>query len=196
MSDIGSIRASDSERQAIVDALGAHFRDGRLDLNEYDLRIGQAYRATTRAELEPLLRDLPRVQPGPEQAVAKQAWRPTGPVKPIPVWLRIEWTAWLTASLICLAIWGIITVAAGSWTYPWPIWVIGPWGAVLAARTAGARFFGFTPGRRGACSRGNVHKVPASGRKRSWEIPTAYPPRGHHYAGRQHRQQGQFEPEE
>jgi hypothetical protein len=29
----------------------------------------------------------------------------------------------------------VTSLASGDWIYPWPIWVIGPWGAVLLART-------------------------------------------------------------
>lgn len=41
--------------------------------------------------------------------------------------------AWLSASLINLMIWAVISVTTLSWVYPWWIWVAGPWGAILLA---------------------------------------------------------------
>ena len=41
------LRVSDAERQAAVDVLRVAFTEGRLDLTEYDTRIGAAYGATT-----------------------------------------------------------------------------------------------------------------------------------------------------
>jgi len=54
-----SIRVGDAERQAVVAALGEHVAAGRLDLGEYDERVVAAYAARTRADLAPLLADLP-----------------------------------------------------------------------------------------------------------------------------------------
>ena len=50
---------SDAERQSAVDALRVAFSDGRLDLAEYDERIGRAYAAVTYADLDRLFTDLP-----------------------------------------------------------------------------------------------------------------------------------------
>jgi hypothetical protein len=53
------VRVSDAERQAVVDRLAGHFGDGRLDHAEFDERVGRAMSATTRADLDGLLDDLP-----------------------------------------------------------------------------------------------------------------------------------------
>jgi hypothetical protein len=45
------------------------------------------------------------------------------------------WRAWLTTSLIVVTIWAATSLAAWELNYFWPIWVIGPWGAVLLAQT-------------------------------------------------------------
>lgn len=53
------LRASDAEREQVVELLNRHAGEGRLTLEELSQRIEQAYNAKTRAELEPLTADLP-----------------------------------------------------------------------------------------------------------------------------------------
>lgn len=55
-----SLRASDADRQAITDALGNAYAEGRLSLVEYHERLDAALAAKTYADLAPLLADLPR----------------------------------------------------------------------------------------------------------------------------------------
>lgn len=55
------VRASDAERNAVVDLLSEHASAGRLTLAELEERVGLAYAARTRAELAELTRDLPAV---------------------------------------------------------------------------------------------------------------------------------------
>jgi len=57
------IRASDSERELIVQRLSENAAAGRLTLAELEERVRLAYAATTRAELTPLIADLPAGQP-------------------------------------------------------------------------------------------------------------------------------------
>ncbi|HMG28609.1 MAG TPA: DUF1707 domain-containing protein [Jiangellaceae bacterium] len=57
------IRASDAERELIVQRLSENAASGRLTLAELEERIGLAYDATTRAELTPLIADLPANPP-------------------------------------------------------------------------------------------------------------------------------------
>ncbi len=52
-------RASDAEREATVQRLQAAGAEGRLTVEELAERIDAAYAAQTRAELEPLVADLP-----------------------------------------------------------------------------------------------------------------------------------------
>ncbi|MCA2206739.1 DUF1707 SHOCT-like domain-containing protein [Nocardia rosealba] len=120
-------RASDAERNAIVAQLSTHLADGRLDLAEYDLRVAKVYATTTRDDLALVLSDLPALPDKQPTTPPKQAPR-------IPVWQRIEAGSWLGVSIIVLVIWGLISLTAGELTYFWPMWVIGPWGAVLLFR--------------------------------------------------------------
>lgn len=53
--------------------------------------------------------------------------------------LRSAWRAWLTTGLIVLTVWAATSLASWEFLYFWPVWVIGPWGAVLLARTLTAR---------------------------------------------------------
>ncbi len=53
------LRASDSDRQAVADQLNQSVGDGRLTLAEFSDRVGAAYAARTRGELDVLVDDLP-----------------------------------------------------------------------------------------------------------------------------------------
>ncbi|MGF0316611.1 DUF1707 SHOCT-like domain-containing protein [Nocardia fluminea] len=123
-------RASDAERNAIVAQLSTHLADGRLDLNEYDLRVAKVYATATRDELAVVLSDLPALTK--QQQTDAPVERKSG--TRFPVWQRIEAGSWLGVSVIVLVIWGLISLTAGELTYFWPMWVIGPWGAVLVFR--------------------------------------------------------------
>jgi hypothetical protein len=49
--------------------------------------------------------------------------------------LRAAWAVWATAVVVNVLIWGVVSLGAQDVVYFWPIWVAGPWGAVLLART-------------------------------------------------------------
>jgi hypothetical protein len=53
------IRASDKERESVVDVLRDAYTDGRLTLEEFDERTSAAYAAKTWADLRELTADLP-----------------------------------------------------------------------------------------------------------------------------------------
>ena len=52
------LRVSDAEREAVADRLAEHFAAGRLDQAEFDVRVGRAMSAKTRADLSGLFADL------------------------------------------------------------------------------------------------------------------------------------------
>jgi uncharacterized protein DUF1707 len=54
-----AIRASDAEREAVAARLRTAAGEGRLEPDELDERLGIALAARTRAELDPLVADLP-----------------------------------------------------------------------------------------------------------------------------------------
>ena len=59
MVDTDAMRASDRDRQEVVDRLRAAVGDGRLQMDEYMERMEAAYEAVTLGELAPLCVDLP-----------------------------------------------------------------------------------------------------------------------------------------
>jgi hypothetical protein len=72
------LRASDAEREHAVAVLKEHAAVGRLDLDELDDRIGRAYGARTRRELDALLSDLPEPRPA-TRAMRRTRGRPKAP---------------------------------------------------------------------------------------------------------------------
>jgi len=76
MSDPQEVRASDAEREAVVELLREASVDGRLTLAELTDRTGAAYTATTQAELALLTQDLPAPVPAPAapQPGRKRRW--------------------------------------------------------------------------------------------------------------------------
>jgi hypothetical protein len=81
------IRVSDAERNAVVDLLGQHYAEGRLDQAEFDERVNRAMAAKTRGDLEGLFDDLPELGQG--SPVAGGPGMPAGPAGPgIPVRVR------------------------------------------------------------------------------------------------------------
>lgn len=59
MSETPDLRSSDTDRERTVVLLREHAVEGRLTLEELTERIGAAYEARTKNELEEVLRDLP-----------------------------------------------------------------------------------------------------------------------------------------
>jgi hypothetical protein len=65
------------ERELAMEALDAHRRDGRLERGEHASRCAAASRASTRAQLDALFRDLPEPHPAyPSATHAVPAPRP------------------------------------------------------------------------------------------------------------------------
>jgi hypothetical protein len=73
------MRVSDAERTEVVDRLSKHYSDGRLDQAEFDRRLDQAMKATTRADLDGLFTDLPGGEPSGRYGPAETE----GPVRPL-----------------------------------------------------------------------------------------------------------------
>jgi hypothetical protein len=64
------IRASDADREHVVELLGQALADGRLDTEEHSERLDQVYQAKTMGELEPITYDLPATHDRPHTAPA------------------------------------------------------------------------------------------------------------------------------
>lgn len=160
MDDRRNLRAADADRQATVDRLRGALDEGRLKMEEYLERMEQAYQAVTYGELAELCRDLPEAAVQPRQPAAgapapAAAARPPGPApkaaaapagffarQPAP--LKVLWTIWLIAVSVNLVVWVLVSATTAHFIYPWPLWVAGPYGAVLLAISAAV-----SAGRRG-----------------------------------------------
>jgi hypothetical protein len=101
------LRTSDAERESVVEALREHAAAGRLDADELAERLGAAYAARLRADLVPLVADLPVA--APEPAPVPRPRRPRPHVPPLVV-----------VSVMLIAIWALSGMG-----YFWPVWPIG-----------------------------------------------------------------------
>jgi hypothetical protein len=131
------LRAADADRTAVAARLGEHMAAGRLTVEEYEDRVARAYAAKTYGELAELTADLPGTAPAP-------AHRPTPVAVPSGAYVAhrggmhpAAWQAWLRTSVIVVVIWAVTCLASWQLEYFWPVWVIGPWGAVLLAQRIG-----------------------------------------------------------
>ena len=135
------LRAADADRAAVADVLGQHMSAGRLTLEEFDERLTRAYAAKTFGELDELTADLPAVhaertpEPVPQDAPERRPATACGPAWGHESDMRSSWRAWLSTALIVITIWAATSLASWEIHYFWPVWVIGPWGAVLLAQT-------------------------------------------------------------
>ncbi|MFE7773940.1 DUF1707 domain-containing protein [Streptomyces sp. NPDC057445] len=77
---VGSIRASDADRDRVADILRDALAEGRLDADEHSDRIDAVYRAKTVGELEPIVGDLPAAGRRPDPV--PHAYGPEAPAGP------------------------------------------------------------------------------------------------------------------
>ena len=114
------VRASDAERDAVVESLRGHAQAGRLTSDELEERVGLALAAKTRADLATLQQDLPqparRIAPRPRP---RQEHRHGGPPPFVPI------------AILLIVIWAV--TGAG---YFWPIWPL-LWFAFIALMRGG-----------------------------------------------------------
>jgi hypothetical protein len=146
MSSDPRMRASDQDRERTAHALSEHHAVGRIDAAEFHQRLDRVFEAKTIGDLDALTADLPDVDlyPLPTSSLRRaggSGGRPPSstiaegtaralrrrPGRFAPQWLA-AWGSWLGVTVLCTVIW--LLTGAG---YPWPLWVAGPWGAVLAA---------------------------------------------------------------
>jgi hypothetical protein len=146
MNDRQKMRASDADRQQVIERLRAALDEGRLKMDEYIDRMGQASEAVTYGDLVPLYADLPEsgavARPDPRPP-APAAERPAPPAVTarggMPTPLKVLWTIWGAIVSVNLVVWVLASATTAHLIYPWPVWVAGPLGAVLLAVTVGVR---------------------------------------------------------
>lgn len=153
------MRASDQDRDRSAALLREHHAVGRLDPDEFNERLDKVFGAKTIGDLDELTADLPAIDlyPLPTSTLpqhggagstlassARSAGLEVGHGRFSPAWQAI-WGSWLGVGLLCTVIWMLT-----GFGYPWPLWVVGPWGAVIAGRwIAGSGSSGLGGGRHG-----------------------------------------------
>jgi hypothetical protein len=113
VADPGQIRASDAERERLVEELHEHTVAGRLTSDELEERLGAVYAARTRSELDVQRADLPISTVAARQALVERKAN-------LRRRLAQEAGGSVVASVVCVAIW----LASGAHGSFWPIWVI------------------------------------------------------------------------
>jgi hypothetical protein len=132
-------RAGDADRDRVAVLLREAHAEGRLDLDELQQRLDATYAARTYGELALLTADLPTPRPRSRPPGAPDpAARP--PATRDDARLRAAWAAWAVAVAVNVVIWVLVSVSTAELVYFWPMWVAGPWGAVLLVTTAARRF--------------------------------------------------------
>ena len=142
--DKSRLRASDADRQEVIERLRTALEEGRLKMDEYVQRMEQASEAVTYGNLASLYADLPDVG----TVVARRDLAALAPDRPRPVAargrfaglpapLRVLWTNWASVVFVNVVIWVLTCATTAHLIYPWPVWVAGPWGAVLLAVSVG-----------------------------------------------------------
>lgn len=130
------MRASDADRDRVAASLREHCAVGRITVDELQERLEDVYSARTLGRLDEITADLPEEDLYELPVPAAQPKSTELPVRRASG-AGVERAAWAGLAAVGglnLAIWLIIGVTAG-FVYPWWIWVVGPWAAVLLLRT-------------------------------------------------------------
>lgn len=143
-----TMRASDADRQEVIERLRTALDEGRLKMDEYLERMGLASEAVTYGDLAPLYADLPeagsvarREPAAPPQAPSQRPPRTTSQAVArrgfagLPAPLKVLWTIWGAVVAVNLVVWVLVSATSAQLVYPWPLWVAGPWGAILLTVT-------------------------------------------------------------
>jgi hypothetical protein len=113
------LRIADSDRQRAVAQLSKHAGDGRLTLEEFEVRVTEVYAARTNADLRPVFRGLP---PYDEASPARRGRSHTRP--------RID-VEQIVRPLVMLAFLVWAAISFGGWVLWIGLWVLLPrlgWG--------------------------------------------------------------------
>lgn len=132
-------RASDGDRDKVASVLREHYAQGRLTVEEFDERLEQLYTSRTYGELATLTSDLPDVDlqglSNASSRLPERGGRPGGRQASRGA-LKSVWATWAVASGINWMVWFIVGATDGfDFPYPWPLWVMGPWGVMLLLTT-------------------------------------------------------------
>ena len=104
----GQLRASQADREGVIDALKAAYVAERLTEDEFEARVGQAFAARTHADLATITADIP-----------------AGPVAAQPARMPDRMVAWGTGAIIAAAALGGAVLIGGSALILWAITMTG-----------------------------------------------------------------------
>ena len=123
-----SLRASDADRERVVEILRRHTAEGRITADEFDERMTAAYGARTMGALAELTTDLP-VDLAEHTQRRQELARKAKPRKPLSRQMRQEVSGIASLGVILTTIW---VVSGGG--YFWPAWPLGIIAAITVAR--------------------------------------------------------------
>ncbi len=104
----GQLRASQADREGVIDALKAAYVAERLTEDGFEARVGQAFAARTHADLAAITADIP-----------------VGPVAAQPARMPDRMVAWGTGAIIAAAALGGAVLIGGSALILWAITMTG-----------------------------------------------------------------------
>jgi hypothetical protein len=116
MADVSNLRVADADREQVVDELREHAGAGRLTSEELEERVGEAYKASTRADLDAVRIDLPVSSTSVKLALYKRKTQ-------LRRRLAQEAGGSVGVSVLAVGIW--LLTATHHDTNFWPAWVIG-----------------------------------------------------------------------
>ncbi len=121
------MRASDADRDVVLQALGEAYAEGRIDADEFDERTSGVQDARTLGELPPFLTDLVPAADAPP-TLAHTALPPLTPERveseAVARWeksRREALTMWVFVSVVCWVIYLATSLGSGLY-HPWPIY--------------------------------------------------------------------------
>jgi Domain of unknown function (DUF1707)/2TM domain len=118
------LRASDAEREQVIELLRRHHQAGRLTTEELAQRIDRVNAATTFGELDAILANLPRLPPEAVPPTPTPQERGRGAAR--PAFYRVLF-AYVVINLFLIGVWAF----SGRGAF-WPIWVMLGWGLGMA----------------------------------------------------------------
>jgi hypothetical protein len=123
-----SIRASDADRERVVEILRQHTAEGRITADEFEERMTAAYAARTMGALAELTTDLP-VDLAEHTRRQVELARQAKPRKTLSRQVRQEFSGLASLGVVLTTVW--LISGAG---YFWPAWPLGIIAAITLAR--------------------------------------------------------------
>lgn len=114
-----SIRASDADRERVVELLRQHSAEGRITSDEFDERMSAAYAAKTMGALAELTTDLP-VDLAEHTRQQVELARQKANKVPLSRQMRAAISSWASLAVVLTVVW---VISGGG--YYWPAWPLG-----------------------------------------------------------------------